>query len=138
MTALSSKQLEQGILTNLKSDTALLTLLGGAKLYDEPRRNAPFPYLTLVTSYSRDWSTGTEQGEEHRIAITVWTSSNDRELQQNIWARLRALLSETQAEMSDHYLINLQIERLELLPDRKNHLLQGVMQLRAVTEPKSN
>ena len=42
MTALSSKQLEQGILTNLKSDTALLTLLGGAKLYDEPRRNAHF------------------------------------------------------------------------------------------------
>lgn len=137
MTSLSSGTLEQAILSFLKSDSALIGLLGGMRLYDEPKRNARFPYLTLITSYSRDWSTGTEAGEEHRILITIWTAANDRSRQQEILARLRTLLGAFEPEMTDHALVNFLIERVELRPDRKNHLLQGVMQIRAVTEPKS-
>ena len=134
MTSLSSGALEQAILSSFKSDSALITLLGGVRLYDEPKRNAQFPYLTLTTSYSRDWSTGTETGEEHRIIITIWTAADDRSRQQDILARLSTLLEAFEPDMTDHALINLLVERIELRPDRKNHLLQGVMQLRAVTE----
>ncbi|WP_319495802.1 DUF3168 domain-containing protein [uncultured Cohaesibacter sp.] len=140
MTLLASRELEQAILTVLKGNEDLIALLSGVRLYDEPKRNSPFPYLTLTTTYSRDWSTGTEQGDEHRVAITVWTGSEDRLKQQKIFALLRSLLlaPDVHLPMTGHALINLQIERQDWRPDRKNHLLQGIMQIRAVTEALSN
>ncbi|WP_319410606.1 DUF3168 domain-containing protein [uncultured Cohaesibacter sp.] len=138
MTELASRALEQSLLDHLKSDATLIALLGGLRLYDEPRRNARFPYLTVITSYSRDWSTGTEAGEEHRIIITAWTASEDKARQQSIFARLQELLTDPALVLADHILVNLQTERIELRPDRKNHLLQGVMQIRAVTEVQTS
>ena len=134
MSALASAVLEEAIFATLKNDSELISLLGGSKIFDEPKRNASFPYLTLVTSYSRDWSTGTELGDEHRLVLTLWTGSHDRALQRDIMARLQQLLRSFQPALSEHILVNIQIERLEMRPDRKNHLLQGVMQVRAVTE----
>nr|WP_321463381.1 DUF3168 domain-containing protein [uncultured Cohaesibacter sp.] len=138
MTELASRALEQSLLDYLKSDATLIALLGGLRLYDEPSRNARFPYLTVITSYSRDWSTGTEVGEEHRIIITAWTASEDKARQQSIFARLQELLTDPALVLADHILVNLQTERIELRPDRKNHLLQGVMQIRAVTEVQTS
>ena len=131
---LASRSLEQAMFSALKADTTLIDLLGGVRLYDAPHRDSALPYLTLTTSYSRDWSTGSEGGEEHRIIISVWAGSNDRMLQQQILACLRSALSDPALSLTDHHLVNMQIERIEIRPDRKNRLLHGVMQIRAVTE----
>ncbi|PLW76958.1 DUF3168 domain-containing protein [Cohaesibacter celericrescens] len=131
---LASRSLEQAIFNALKADNTLIEFLGGVRIYDEPRRDSVFPYLTVTTSYTRDWSTGSEAGDEHRLMITVWAGSNDRMLQQEILACLRASLTDPALSLTDHHLVNLQIERCEIRPDRKNRLLQGVMQIRAVTE----
>ncbi|WP_316858030.1 DUF3168 domain-containing protein [uncultured Cohaesibacter sp.] len=134
MTTLASRSLEQALLALFKTDETLIAQLGGTRLYDEPKRDCPFPYITLATSYSRDWSTGTEKGDEHRVIITLWTGANDRERHQEICARLRSILEAAELSLTDHTLVNLQIERLDIRSDRKAHLLQGVMQVRAVTE----
>ena len=118
----------------MKADGDLLTLLGGAKLYDEPKRNSDLPYLTLATSYSRDWSTGSDRGDEHRLLLTVWTGTEDRALQQSILDHVRRLLTDPSLSLTEHDLVNLIIERTDLRTDRKNRLLQGILQIRAVTE----
>ena len=48
----------------LKADTALAALLGGHKIYDEPPRNADFPYVTLGEARVSDYSAGDETLEE--------------------------------------------------------------------------
>ena len=132
--ALAARSLEQSLFAMLKADTTLTGLLGGAFLYDEPRRDHAFPYLTLLTAYSRDWSTGTETGDEHRLMITVWTASEDRARQQDLLAHLQSALADPALTLTGHRLVNWRIERAEIRPDRKNRLLQGVLQIRAVTE----
>jgi hypothetical protein len=42
----------------LVADAPLTTLLGGAKVYDEPPKSAVFPYVTLGEGRVADWSTG--------------------------------------------------------------------------------
>lgn len=131
---LASKSLEEAMFAALSGDDTLLDLLGGAKLFDTPRRDVAFPYLTLTTDYSRDWSTGTEQGEEHRLIINVWAGLEERLLIQSLLAAVRDILSDPALPMENHHLVNLQIQRVEIRKDRKDRCLQGLMQLRAVTE----
>ncbi|WP_157747729.1 DUF3168 domain-containing protein [Cohaesibacter sp. ES.047] len=131
---MAARSLEQALFAILKADSTLSSLLGGLRLYDEPRRDSAYPYLTLATSYSRDRSTGTERGEEHRILITVWAGSRDRKLLQDILARLRVILDDPALSLADHHLVLLMIERFDIRADRKNRLSQGILQLRAVTE----
>ena len=134
---LASQSLEQAIFACLAADSDLIGQLGGKWLYDEPRRDAAFPYLTLHVAFSRDWSTSSDRGEEHRLMINVWTGSADRQLQQGIQSRLRAILLDPVLELTGHRLVNLTVERCEIRANRKNRLLQGVVQLRAVTEETS-
>ena len=131
---LASVSLEQAVLAHLADDTRLTTLLGGKKIYREPRRNIAFPYLTLAVSPSRDWSTGTEKGEEHRLLIHVWTGADDRDLMQQCLARLSELIHLLDLDLTDHHLVNCRLETSIIQPDRKNRLLQGILQCRAVTE----
>ncbi|WP_319529367.1 DUF3168 domain-containing protein [uncultured Cohaesibacter sp.] len=131
---LASRSLEQALFAHLKAGNDLITLLGGARLYDEPKRNSDLPYLTLATSYSRDWSTGSDKGEEHRLLLTVWTGTEDRALQQSILDCLSTLLADPSLSLTGHHLVNLTIERTDMRTDRKNRLLQGILQMRAVTE----
>jgi len=50
--------LRSAIHAALVADGALLALLGGAHVYDEPPRNAAFPYVTIGEARVIDWSTG--------------------------------------------------------------------------------
>lgn len=130
----SAGQLEDAIFDKLAADITLVNMLGGKRIYGSPPRNSALPYVTVATTFSRDWSTGTERGEEHRILVTVWTAIKKRDQQQALLARLDTLLNDAALTLTDHHLINLRVERQELRSNRRHHLLQGVLQLRATTE----
>lgn len=73
---------------------ALVAALGGAEgiagvasgVFDGPPARAAFPYLAIGEGLSFDWSTKTQRGREHRVAVTAWDDA-DRT------PRLMALLS---------------------------------------------
>ncbi len=44
-------------------------MLGGAKIYDEPPREASLPYVTLGEAVVSDRSTATEGGEANEVAF---------------------------------------------------------------------
>lgn len=41
-------------------------------VFDGPPPRATYPYLVIGDGLSGDWSTKTERGREHRLALTAW------------------------------------------------------------------
>lgn len=134
---LSAHALEQALFDHLASRSDLVTKLGGKHIYAEPNRNAAFPYITLAIGPTRDWSTGTEQGESHRVILHIWGNSDAQEAIRTIQNDVMTALHDITLSLTRHNLINLTFELADLRPDRKNRLLQGILQYRAVTEPKA-
>lgn len=61
----SAAALRAAIHSALKADGPLAAMLGGAKIYDEPPREASLPYVPLGEAIVSDRSTATEAGDEH-------------------------------------------------------------------------
>ena len=57
----------------LNADGALVALLGGEKVYDEPPKGAAFPYVTLGEARTLNFSAGDEAGEEHQLTLHGWS-----------------------------------------------------------------
>jgi hypothetical protein len=69
----ASAALRAAIRDALIHDAALVSMLGGVKIYDEPPRPAAFPYVTLGEARISDFSTGSEPGEEHQLTLHAWS-----------------------------------------------------------------
>lgn len=68
-------------------------IAGVADVFDGPPPRAPYPYVVLGDGLSFDWSTKTEQGREHRLALTVWDEAGRT-------ARLQALVGAVEATIA--------------------------------------
>jgi hypothetical protein len=66
MPTAASAALRAAIHDALVADAALVSMLGGPKIYDEPPRSAAFPYITLGETRIADFSTGSEPARSHR------------------------------------------------------------------------
>jgi hypothetical protein len=69
MPTAASAALRAAVHDALIADTALVNVLGGPKIYDEPPRAAAFPYVTLGETRIGDYSAGTEPGAEHQTDL---------------------------------------------------------------------
>ena len=56
----------------------MLARLVVPRVYDEVPLRAEFPYLTFGQTIERDWSTGTEPGQEHTFTLHVWSRARGR------------------------------------------------------------
>ena len=57
----------------LVADTALSAALGGSHVYDEPPRNAAFPYVTLGEARIVDASADGGPTQEHQLTLHAWS-----------------------------------------------------------------
>jgi TP901-1 family phage major tail protein len=57
----------------LVADTALAAALGGSHVYDEPPRNAAFPYVTLGEARIVDASADGGPVQEHQLTLHAWS-----------------------------------------------------------------
>src|SRR5262245_40194717 len=90
----------------LVADSPLTSLLGGARIYDEPPRNATFPYVTLGEARVTDWSTGTESGEEHQLTLHAWSRQGGHKEAHLITGKLLQALNDVSLTLADHRLVN--------------------------------
>ena len=51
-------EVQKSIYTALTGDTSLVSLLGGAHVFDDVPQDAVYPYLTFGRSTVRDWEHG--------------------------------------------------------------------------------
>lgn len=68
-------------------------IAGVAPVFDGAPPRAPYPYVVLGDGLCFDWSTKTEQGREHRVALTVWDEAGRT-------ARLQALVAAVETAMA--------------------------------------
>ena len=133
----ASWALQTAIHTALSSDAAVLEALGGARIYDDVPRGVVYPYVTFGPSSVRDWSTGTEAGDEHAVTLHVWSRSAGRREAEKIMTAIRAALHDRPLALAGHLLANLRCESSEARRDPDGETYQGSVRLRAVTEPPS-
>jgi hypothetical protein len=131
----ASWALQQSIFARLASDSGLLALLGSPRIYDDVPQGADFPYLTFAQTLARDWSTGSDDGNEHILTLNVWSQAKGRKEVHEIMGALRTALHDQPLTLSGHRLVNLRHEHSEARRDPDGETYRGIVRFRAVTEP---
>ena len=111
---------------------ALADLPGVSGVYDGPPPDAVPPYLVIGSDLVTDWSTKTELGHEHRLAINVWDAgpgvAATKRLMGGVIDRL-AVLSGTQ---DGHRIVSSLLLRSLVLTDADGWT-QGIVEFRVRT-----
>jgi hypothetical protein len=128
-----SLALQKAIHAALIADAAVGAVISD-RIHDAAPRNAVFPFVTFGDARVGDWSTGTEEGAEHRLLIHVWSRQRGKAECWAIIEAVRAVLHEAALDVDGHALVNLRVEAAEVGQDRDGITWHGVMRLRAVTE----
>lgn len=121
----------------LIADGALTSLLGGAKVYDEPPRAAAFPYVTLGEARVSDYSTASEPGEEHQLALHAWSRQGGHREAHLIAGALLQALDDAPLPLTDHRLVNLRFALADVRREGDGRTYHALVRFRAVTEPVS-
>ena len=128
-------EVQKAIHAALSGDAGVLALLGSARVYDHAPPNVPFPYITFGRTSIYDWSTGTEDGAEHRLVLHVWSRHRGKAECWTAIEAIRAALHEAALAVEGHRLVNLRFETADVGADRDGITWHGVARFRAVTEP---
>lgn len=127
-------ELQKAIFGALTGDTALVALLGDARVYDHAPANAVFPYVTFGRTSVYDWSTGTESGTEQLFTLHIWSKAKGKKETLEIMELARARLDDQDLALDGHHLVNLRLEFAEARYDEDLSLHHGLLRFRAVTE----
>ncbi len=128
-------ELQKAIYGALAADAALIARLGGPRIYDDVPRSAAFPYVTFGPSTTRDWSTGTEMGSEHLLALRVWSKGGGEKEVHLVLEAIRVALHEATLTLPGHRLVALRHELSDAMREPDGETYRGVARFRAVTEP---
>lgn len=132
---MSTNQLQKAVVERLSADPAILAITGTGRIFDRRITRAEPPYLVLGEAESRDFSTGEDEGTEHRFEIEAWTKQNGRKQAVELADTVRAALHDADLALEEGALINLRHERTVSRRVPKTGLHLARLRFRAVTEP---
>lgn len=135
MTTPASLALRAAIHGALSADAPLTSLLGGAKIYDQPPRSAAFPYVTLGEARVADFSTGDAPGEEHQITLHGWSRQGGHKEAHAIAGALLQALDDAPLALADHTLVNFRFSVADVRREADGRTYHALVRFRAVTEP---
>ena len=113
----------------------LITLLGGAHIFDEVPRGANAPYVVFTGIETRDWSVADQKAHEHFITLETITNSRGRSAAQNIADEIEATLDNATLILDGHKLINLRVIFTNVSRNLKSESFGVIQRFRAATEP---
>ena len=119
----------------LIADDALVTLLGGPRVYDEVPREAAFPYVTLGEARFADWSAGEERGEEHQLTLHAWSRQGGHREAHEIAGALLQALDDAPLTLEGQHLVNLRFALADIRREADGRTYHALVRFRAVTEP---
>ena len=130
-----SLALQKAVFAALVAGSGVGALIGD-RIFDAAPRNATFPYATFGDARVTDWSTGTEDGAEHRLVLHLWSRERGKT---EAWAAIeaiRATLHNAALDLDGHALANLRFEAADVGRDPDGITWHGIARFRAVTEPQ--
>jgi len=119
----------------LVADGALVALLGGPKVYDEPPKSVAFPYVTLGEARVEDFSSGDAPGEEHRLTLHAWSQQGGHKQAHMIAGALLQALDDAPLSPDGHRLVNLRFSVADIRREADGRTYHALVRFRAVTEP---
>ncbi len=119
----------------LAGNSQLVSVLGGPKIYDEPPKQAVFPYVTLGEARVADFSTGTESGEEHQLTLHAWSRQGGHKQAHVIAGALLQALDDAPLTLADHSLVNFRFAVADVRREADGRTYHALVRFRAVTEP---
>jgi 5-carboxymethyl-2-hydroxymuconate isomerase len=127
--------LQQAMRDALLADAALLTLLGGAHIFDEVPRGEPTLQVNFAGIETRDWSVMDQKAHEHFVTLEVSTQQRSRAQAQAICDRLEAVLDNASLVLTSHRLINLRTVFWSVARMKNEKNFGATLRFRAATEP---
>lgn len=118
----------------LRADTALSSVLGGARVYDEPPRNAEFPYVTL--GEARLSEAGADGGtlQEHLLVLHAWSRKGGHREAHVIAGALLQALDDAPLDLPGHRLVNLRFTVADIRREADGRTYHALVRFRALTE----
>ncbi|MEA3535545.1 DUF3168 domain-containing protein [Rhizobium sp. CC-YZS058] len=132
----AANELQAAIFARLSGDAALAGLVAGGTITDRLTTPGARPALRFGAIESGDYSTASEPGEEHRLAIEVRGEEGGHKAVQAVAARLRALLHDQALTLPSHILVNLRHQTTRTRRDGETRGHRAELMFRAVTEPR--
>ena len=127
--------LRAAILARCKVDPTLAGLMGGqVRLADEPPRGAVPVYALFAEQEARDWSTSSDRGHEHLLALAVWAAPGSAASAIAAADRIATLLDDAPLTLAGHRLVQLGVTARESARDDETGLTRAIVRLRATTE----
>lgn len=131
----AASALQKAIFLRLSADATLAALLGAKGIVDS-RPNGPVePLLVLAAIDSRDHSTATEEGEDHRVTLEIWSGAAGQRQAQAIAAAARVALHDAPLPLAGHHLVFLLHRETRIRRDARSRFHRADMHFHAVTEP---
>lgn len=134
MTFSTEIALRRAIRDRLLASAPLTERLGAPKVHDEAPRNARAPYIVFTQSEARDWSTMTEQGAEHLVALEVWSEKPGAREALEIAGAVANLLHEADLPLHGARCVHARITSVETLRQNANRFVRARIRLRALVE----
>jgi Protein of unknown function (DUF3168) len=126
--------LKKAIRATLVADTALTTMLGGARVHDEVPRNMAPPYVAFGEATIRDLSTTSGRAHETMLTLQVLSVDGGSRAASVIAARIEALLHDAVLTLDAHRLVNLTLNQSDTRRERNNEATRVTLRFRAYTE----
>ncbi|HSZ73802.1 MAG TPA: DUF3168 domain-containing protein [Rhizomicrobium sp.] len=132
----ASWALQQAIFAELAASSDLQALVGDPpRIFDAVPREAAFPYVIVGDDQVSDWSTATESGSEHLIAIHVWSRAGGRKEAKAIADVVRARLDGAALTLTGQTLIDILYQGEETARETDGETFHAAIRFRAVIEP---
>lgn len=132
---IAAASLRAAIRDALATDSALTSLLGGARIYDEVPRAASYPYVSLGEARVTDFSAGEQPGEEHQLTLHAWSQQGGHREAHMIAGALLQALDDAPLSLAGQHLVNLRFAVADIRREADGRTYHALVRFRAVTEP---
>ncbi|MFB9951345.1 DUF3168 domain-containing protein [Rhizobium puerariae] len=118
----------------LSGDAALTAIVGADGIRDRLPPRPKLPCVAFGEMETRDYSTSTEDGEEHFLTLEIWSGGDGRREALEIAGIVHALLHDAALPLEGAVLVSLLRTGLRTRREPKTKFYLAEMRLRAVTE----
>ena len=118
----------------LLGDATLVSLMGGAKVFDDTPSGTAAPYVVFADTLWRDWSATLSRGAEQIFVLSVWSTQRGVREALDIAERIIELLDEAPLALDGATLIDLRFLQLETKRDGAGRFARANLRFRATTE----
>lgn len=130
----AANTLLRAIHARLSGDGTLQGLIGPDGIRDRLLPRPKLPGVVFGEMETRDYSTSTENAEEHLLTIEIWSDGEGRREAEEIAGRVRILLNDAALLLEGATLVSLLHVDTRSRREAKTKLVRSDMRFRAVTE----